>query len=74
MLDNKEKFRKLKIKASGSYTTTGDIVDLLDDLYVITKKIQQKKKSRSIDTYDIIRKIQEIYTENISKIREIISV
>ncbi len=62
---NKEKFERLKIKASSSYEGTGELVDLLDDFYVVVEKIKLKTKSRVIDDTDIIIKIGQIYDNNI---------
>jgi len=70
--NNKEKFKKLKIKASSSYEGTGDVVDLLDEFYVVTEKIKFKDKSKVIDKDDIIIKLQIIYEDNINKIKGII--
>ncbi len=71
---NKDKYKKLKIKASSSYEGTGDVVDLLDDFYVVTEKIKLKDKSKVMDKDDIIIKLQIIYDNNIEKIRGIVDV
>ena len=71
LTENKSKYKKLKIKTSTSYEGTGDMVDLLDDLYVIVEKIKYKTGTKVVDQNDIMLKLLQIYENNISKILEI---
>lgn len=70
--DNKDNYEKLKIKASTSYEGTGDLIDLLDEFYVVNEKIKLKDKSRIMDKDDILIKLNTIYNDNINKIKRLI--
>ncbi len=65
---NKDKYKRLKLKASSSYTSTGEIIDLLDDFYVVTEKINTNAKAKTIDTNDIINKLKNIYQDHIEEV------
>lgn len=69
--DNKDKYKKLKIKASTSYEGTGDLIDLLDEFYVVNEKIKLKDNSRVMDKDDILIKLNTIYEENINKVKKV---
>lgn len=66
--DNKEKFNRLRLSASSSYTATGEIVDLLDDFYVISEKIREHEKAKTIDISDIIIALNRIYEDHINEV------
>ncbi|MFW9626752.1 MAG: DUF6731 family protein [Sulfurospirillum sp.] len=70
--DNKKQYNRLKLSASSSYTTTGELVDLLDDLYVTTEKIQENEKAKVVGISDIINSLNRIYEENIEEVLKLI--
>lgn len=59
-LGDKNNFNKMKVKASSSYEGTGEIIDMLDDFYIVTEKIKVTDK-KNLDTQDIIIKLNQIY-------------
>lgn len=69
---NKDKYNRLKLSASNSYNTTGELVDLLDDWYVITEKIKENEKAKVVSISDIINSLNRIYDENIEEVLKLI--
>jgi len=69
---NKDKYKRLKLKASGSYASTGEIVDLLDDFYVVNEKINTNSKAKTIDISDIIIKLGDIYEKHLKEVLKLI--
>ena len=70
-LSDKNNFNKMKVKASSSYEGTGEIIDMLDDLYIVTEKIKVTDK-KNLDTQDIIIKLNQIYDYHINKVKELV--
>lgn len=70
-VDTKDSYNRFKVKASSSYEGTGEIIDMLDELYVVTEKIQINT-TKVIDSQDIILKLNQIYEFHISKIKELV--
>lgn len=69
---NKDKYNRLKLTASSSYTTTGELVDMLDDFYVISEKIRENDKAKTINLSDIIITLNRIYEEHIKEVLKLI--
>lgn len=70
-LGDKNNFNKMKVKASSSYEGTGEIIDMLDDFYIVTEKIKVTDK-KNLDTQDIIIKLNQIYDYHINKVKELV--
>lgn len=70
--NNKDKYKRLKLKASSSYASTGEIIDLLDDFYVVTEKISTQSKAKTIDVSDIINKLNGVYREHLKEVLKLI--
>lgn len=70
-LSDKNNFNKMKVKASSSYEGTGEIIDMLDDLYIVSEKIKVTDK-KNLDTQDIIIKLNQIYDYHINKVKELV--
>ncbi len=65
-------YNRLKLTASSSYTTTGELVDMLDDFYVISEKIRENDKAKTINLSDIIITLNRIYEEHIKEVLKLI--
>lgn len=70
---NKDKYKKLKIEASGSYFGGGQVVDLIDDFYsVIRKDVRVDEKTNNIPERDIILLLEDIYEKSIQEVLELV--
>lgn len=68
-IGNKDNFSKIKIKASDSYLNAGNTIDLLEEVYTVSRNIRQNNKfQRNIDPEDIKMSIEDIYEKHIQEV------
>jgi len=69
LLGNKEKYSKMRVKASNSYLKGGVLIDLLDEFYTVSVSVREVKRRVLIE--DMVIVIKDIYEKHIKEIMEL---